>query len=132
MADESSIGTAVGVVETSNEVKASPSRKQVSRRARKHSPQERTEKLRLIETQISDGKNTLKGAVEDAGISEQTYYLWKRALKLAEHVEEKPIPIDHELADLAQLERENQRLRGILAEKLRAENAELRKRLALN
>ncbi|PDT41633.1 transcriptional regulator, partial [Sinorhizobium fredii] len=36
------------------------------------------------------------------------------------------------LADLVQLEEENQRLRKRLAEKLRAENAELRKRLGLD
>ena len=37
----------------------------------------------------------------------------------------------HELAELVQLEAENQKLRGQLAEKLRAENVELRKRLGL-
>lgn len=36
-----------------------------------------------------------------------------------------------EMADLLQLEEENQRLRKLLAEKLRAENADLRKRLNL-
>jgi len=36
-----------------------------------------------------------------------------------------------DLAGLLQLEEENQRLRKLLAEKLRAENAELRKRLNL-
>lgn len=37
-----------------------------------------------------------------------------------------------EMEDLLQLEQENQRLRKLLAEKLRAENADLRKRLGLN
>lgn len=37
-----------------------------------------------------------------------------------------------EMADLLQLEQENQRLRKLLAEKLRAENADLRKRLNLD
>jgi hypothetical protein len=36
------------------------------------------------------------------------------------------------MADLLQLEEENQRLRKLLAEKLRAENADLRKRLKLD
>lgn len=36
-----------------------------------------------------------------------------------------------EMEDLLQLEQENQRLRKLLAEKLRAENADLRKRLGL-
>lgn len=37
----------------------------------------------------------------------------------------------YEMADLLQLEEENQKLRKLLAEKLRAENADLRKRLQL-
>jgi len=37
-----------------------------------------------------------------------------------------------EMADLLQVEEENRRLRKALAEKLRAENADLRKRLGLN
>lgn len=41
------------------------------------------------------------------------------------------VPSD-EMADILQLEEENQRLRKLLAEKLRAENADLRKRLKLD
>jgi len=37
-----------------------------------------------------------------------------------------------DMADLIQLEEENSRLRKTLAEKLRSENADLRKRLGLN
>ncbi|ASY60887.1 hypothetical protein SJ05684_a40180 (plasmid) [Sinorhizobium sojae CCBAU 05684] len=37
-----------------------------------------------------------------------------------------------DLADLIQLEKENLRLRNLLSDKLRAENAELRKRLGLD
>ncbi len=42
-----------------------------------------------------------------------------------------PVAAIDEMADLLQLEEENQRLRKLLAEKLRAENADLRKRLNL-
>ncbi|MEI2300966.1 SyrB-like regulator [Ensifer sp. MJa1] len=42
-----------------------------------------------------------------------------------------PAPVLDDIADLLQLEEENARLRKALAEKLRAENAELRKRLGL-
>lgn len=42
-----------------------------------------------------------------------------------------PAPISNEIADLVQLEEENARLRKALGEKLRAENADLRKRLGL-
>ncbi|MGF6175457.1 SyrB-like regulator [Ensifer sp. 4252] len=44
---------------------------------------------------------------------------------------ETPAPALDEFADLLQLEEENARLRKALAEKLRAENADLRKRLGL-
>ncbi|AYG63974.1 MULTISPECIES: SyrB-like regulator [Rhizobium] len=43
-----------------------------------------------------------------------------------------PASARDEMADLIQLEEENKRLRKLLAEKLRAENAELRKRLGLD
>ncbi|OWV85976.1 transcriptional regulator [Rhizobium sp. N122] len=43
-----------------------------------------------------------------------------------------PTTAINEMADLLQLEEENQRLRKLLAEKLRAENADLRKRLKLD
>jgi len=40
--------------------------------------------------------------------------------------------VGDEMADLLQLEEENQKLRRLLAEKLRAENADLRKKLKLD
>ena len=56
----------------------------------------------------------------------------KRAPKTMQaEVAPAPAAID-EMADLLQLEEENQRLRKLLAEKLRAENADLRKRLNLD
>lgn len=42
------------------------------------------------------------------------------------------VPAIDEIADLIQLEEENKRLRKSLADKLRAENADLRKRLGLD
>lgn len=105
-----------------------------SRAARpgEHSEQDRIEKLRLIETQVSERASTLKDAIKSAGISDQTYYNWKRTAKPAEQQVEKPAPAGDEFADLIQLEKENHRLRKLLADKLRAENAELRKRLGLD
>lgn len=101
---------------------------------RGYSEQERSEKLRLIETKVSEG-NTLKDAIKSAGISEQTYYHWKSAAKSAarEDIERTtPLSAGDEFAELVQLEEENQRLRKQLAEKLRTENTELRKRLGLD
>ncbi|MBY5775072.1 transposase [Rhizobium leguminosarum] len=151
MADESNAGPVATTVATDKEVKAPAARKQRSPRPRKaatkpapsntpaakrrgYSEQDKSEKLKLIATQSSEGK-TLKDAIKSAGISEQTYYHWRGPAKPAEQKgtkSTKPISAGDELTDLVQLEEENQRLRKRLAEKLRAENAELRKRLGLD
>jgi putative transposase len=62
---------------------------------------------------------SIKAAVKKAGISEQTYYQWKKAAG-------QTIPSD-ELKDLLKLEEENTRLKKLLADRLRNENAEHRK-----
>ena len=56
----------------------------------------------------------------------------KRTPKAEQTAPAVPVPASDEMADLLQLEEENQRLRTLLAEKLRAENADLRKRLKLD
>lgn len=105
---------------------------------RKYSEKDRNDKLTSIEAKVSDG-GSLKDAIKAAGISEQTYYQWKRSAKSTESatVKNDVIPVaaaevDDELAEFARLDEENQRLRKLLAEKLRAENAELRKRLGMS
>lgn len=55
-----------------------------------------------------------------------------RAPKAMQTTSAAPMAAIDEMADLLQLEEENQRLRKLLAEKLRAENADLRKRLKLD
>ncbi|MBY5870370.1 transcriptional regulator [Rhizobium leguminosarum] len=55
----------------------------------------------------------------------------KRASKAVSTAAAPSVAAVDEIADLLQLEEENQRLRKLLAEKLRAENADLRKRLNL-
>jgi putative transposase len=93
------------------------------RTARKvYSKKERTQKLGEIEKQIGRGES-IKAAVQKAGISEQTYYQWKKAAG-------QPAPSDG-LKDLVKLEEENARLKTLLADRLRKENAELRKKLGL-
>ncbi|MGH0241229.1 transposase [Sinorhizobium meliloti] len=151
MVDESNAGPVSPAVVADAEVKAPRGKKRSSSRPQKASPepaqpkmpaanrrgyseQERSEKLRLIETKVSEG-NTLKDAIKSAGISEQTYYHWKGAAKSAarEDIERtRPLSAGDEFAELVQLEEENQRLRKQLAEKLRTENTELRKRLGLD
>lgn len=55
----------------------------------------------------------------------------KRARKNASAAAVEATSAGDEMADLLQLEQENQRLRKLLADKLRAENADLRKKLNL-
>ena len=88
-----------------------------------HSRQERAQKLDQIETSVGRG-TSLKSAVRQAGISDQTYYQWKKAAAPA------PAPTG-DLKDLLALEEENNRLKQLLAQRLRKENAELKKKLGL-
>ncbi|RWQ62411.1 transposase [Mesorhizobium sp.] len=93
------------------------------RPARKtYSEKERAQKLAQIEKSIAGGA-TSKNAVGQAGISEQTYYQWKRAVA--------PSSDSGDLRDLVALEEENKRLKNLLADRLRKENAELKKKLGL-
>jgi putative transposase len=93
------------------------------RAARKiYSEAERAQKLGQIEKQTSRGES-IKAAVKNAGISEQTYYQWKKVAGKA--------PQSDELKDLVKLEEENVRLKKLLADRLRKENAELKKKLGL-
>jgi putative transposase len=88
-----------------------------------YSGKERAQKLGEIEKQTGRGDN-IKDAIKKAGISEQTYYQWKKAAGQA--------PGGDELKDLVKLEEENVRLKKLLADRLRKENAELRKKLGLS
>jgi putative transposase len=156
MTDESNTGPVAAIVGVGAEVKTPAAKKQrspqhqkaateavrvASKAAAAKSPtakpnrsseQERTEKLKLIETQVTKGTGTLRDAIKSVGISEQTYYNWKKVVRSVHQKDEEPVPASYELAVLVNLEEENQRLRKILAEKLRAENAELRNRLGLD
>lgn len=76
-----------------------------------------------------NGKHTLKKALQEAGISKRTYYTWKKDAPSVEA----PVKAKDELSlseEIVQLEAENKRYRKMLGDKLRAENAELRRRLA--
>ena len=91
-------------------------------RGRPYPEKERAQKLGEIEKLTGRGE-TLKDAIKKAGISEQTYYQWKKAAGQA--------PQSGELKDLVKLEEENTRLKKLLADRLRKENAELKKKLGL-
>ncbi len=96
---------------------------------KRYSPAERAAILASVEKATENGKTTLKTVLQQAGVSEQTYYNWKNAAgKVATPTAAKP-SADDDLKALVALEAENLKLRKQLAAKLRAENAELRKRL---
>lgn len=99
---------------------ASPAPARAKRKT--YSEKERAQILAKIEKSIGRG-GSLKAAVTESGISEQTYYQWKKAAETA-------APTD-DLKDLLALEEENKRLKKQLAERLRQENAELKKKLGL-
>lgn len=108
------------------------SSKPVKPKVRGLSDQDKLEKIREIEAQMAGGA-TLKDAVKIAGISDQTFYLWKKAvIQSVAPVSPTPVSVDDELKEFIQLEEENRRLRRLLSEKLRAENANLRKRLGID
>lgn len=78
--------------------------------------------LSEIEQSIGRGES-IRSAVKQVGVSEQTYYHWKKVAG--------PVSESNDLKDLVTLEEENKRLKSLLAERLRKENAELRKKLGL-
>jgi len=111
-------------VKASNADKAEPA---VNKR-KKYTPAQRASILASIEKTIKDGTTTLKSALQQTEVSEQTYYNWKNAVAKASSTPASKTASD-DLTTLVALEAENLKLRKELAEKLRAENAELRKRL---
>lgn len=100
---------------------AAPSELAKARR-KTYSDKERAQKLQQIAAAIAGGQSS-KDAIAQAGISEQTYYHWKNAAV--------PVSEGGDLKDLVALEEENERLKKLLAERLRKENAELKRKLGL-
>lgn len=105
--------------------------KQAKPKSRRLSKEEKLQKVDEIEAQIAGG-TTLKDAVKSMGISDQTYYQWKKATASDGDIQAVSVSVDDELAEFIQLEEENRRLRKLLSDKLRAENADLRKRLGMS
>lgn len=90
---------------------------------KRYSEKERGQKLGEIQTLIKAGES-VRGATKKAGISEQTYYQWKKPVGKKGETDE--------LKDLVKLEAENGRLKKLLAERLRKENADLKKKLGIS
>lgn len=91
-----------------------------------YSPKERAQKLDEIQKLIKGG-DSVKNAAKKIGVSEQTYYQWKKpAAKKADSGG------GSDLTDLVKLEQENARLKKLLAERLRQENTDLKKKLGIS
>ncbi|MDR6433440.1 transposase [Brucella pseudogrignonensis] len=155
MADENTSNTNSTVTETPATVKSVKPRKTAAKAApvaeekttakrKKYTPEQRASIMSSIEAATKNGKQTLKAALQQAEVSEQTYYNWKNAAeKVAPTSAPKSTPKSapkpaskavktasgDDLASLVSLEAENNKLRKELATKLREENAELRRRL---
>ncbi len=99
-------------------------------RSRRYTVSEKADLLKQIDVQLSGG-STLRAATKIAGITEQSYYQWKRSAKAQGVLDNQSSNPSDSLSDLIDLEAENQRLRALLADKLRHENADLKKRLGI-
>ena len=82
-------------------------------------------------TAAADKPKRGRKAKADQGATSAKRAPVKRAPKIVQAATAPSVAAVDEFADLLQLEEENQRLRKLLADKLRAENADLRKRLNL-
>ncbi|WP_107676160.1 transposase [Agrobacterium sp. LAD9] len=118
---------------TTTAVKSGAASVKVARqKARGLSEAEKLEKISQVEAAVAAGA-TLKTAVLAASISDQTYYMWKKAAAAAPAEDRLSASSpDDEFAEFIHLEEENRRLRKLLADKLRSENADLRRRLGMN
>jgi transposase-like protein len=72
----------------------------------RHTPTQIIAKLRIVEAALAEGR-TAQDAVRDIGVSEQTYYRWKREYGQMDR---------DQLKRLKELEKENRRLKKLVAD----------------
>ena len=72
----------------------------------RHTPNQIIAKLRMVEAALAEGR-TAQDAVRDIGVSEQTYYRWKREYGRMDR---------GQLKRLKELEKENRRLKKLVAD----------------
>lgn len=110
-------------------------KKQRKPRARKAAPEtisaEVSAQPAAASTAAADKPKRRRKAKADQGATSAKRAPVRRAPKIVQAATAPSAAAVDEFADLLQLEEENQRLRKLLADKLRAENADLRKRLNL-
>ena len=93
-----------------------------STRRRRFTSQEKTRVLEEIDQKLQSGKN-IKSVLASVGLKPQTYYLWRRSSKGQ--------ATSGKQEDLESLQKENIRLKRLLAERLMKENSELKRRLGM-
>lgn len=133
MADEQTPTGNTEVVSTNADATAPAVKKQRAPRAKK-APAEAKVKSPPSKTAKVDGRKK-RGAEAAPAASSEPVVAKRRgnavAAKKSSAVARAPASASDEMASLLQLEEENKRLRKTLADKLRAENADLRKKLGL-
>ncbi|NTF66222.1 SyrB-like regulator [Rhizobium rhizogenes] len=93
-----------------------------------------SQKVRKTRSPRVEATPAVVATADAAKIAKKTGAKGTRKIKAVSQVEASalvPVTAADEMADLIQLEEENKQLRKALAEKLRAENADLRKRLGV-
>jgi len=73
---------------------------------KKHTPEQIIRKLRKVEALRAEGA-TVASAVKQIGVTEQTYYVWKRKYQGMDK---------KQLRELKALQKENERLKKLVAE----------------
>ncbi len=138
MADETSV-TEQASTESENALPKAPEPKRRGPRAKKVAP-EAVVSDALVEAPAVKKTRAKRGSKNAAAEVKPSARRGGRKAKAAVEATVEPAPqavspitsAGDEMEDLLQLEQENQRLRKLLAEKLRAENTDLRKRLGLD
>lgn len=137
MADEQIPGTNSDVAVVVPDATAPAAKKQRAPRVKKAAVEAKVKSAPAKTAEVSDGrKKRAAKAVEATPAAAVEPVAAKRrrnvaAKKQPAAVVKAPASASDEMADLLQLEEENKRLRKTLADKLRTENADLRKKLGL-
>lgn len=141
MAEDNGTDAVTGTVEVNETSTEVPQKKQrAARRPKADADSAKTRKAGAT-VRRKRGEKEAAGSAKPADVQREAAKTEERvpakrgrkpkASAAAETVTTQPVSAMDEMADLLQLEEENKRLRNTLAEKLRGENAELRKRLGL-
>jgi hypothetical protein len=145
MADEDNAGAVLVGAETNMPVKAPAVKKQRARRVKKPALETTAAPSIATTEKVKRGRRKRSEETDDVNVATAAPAAGKRGAKAAPQVQksgtrvkrvrqpiETPTSAIDEMAELLMLEEENKRLRKSLAEKLRGENADLRKRLGLD